>query len=189
MTSDPESSLPPNVRVGCSSFTADGWVGPFYPPGTPPADFLRHYATRFDTVEVDATFYAAPALATVRGWSAKTPPGFVLAAKVPQAITHEKELVGAGEDMRRFAGPMIEGLGEKLGPLVLQFAYVAKGKDAEEYRTGARFLSRLDAFLREKPAGVRLAVEIRNATWLSPALLSLLREHGVSLVASDYFTM
>ena len=70
--------LPPNVRVGCSSFTASGWVGAFYPEGTPPADFLRFYATRFDTVEVDATFYAAPSRAVAAGWNDKTPPGFVL---------------------------------------------------------------------------------------------------------------
>lgn len=182
-------ALPPNVRVGCSSFTANGWVGPFYPPGTPPADFLRFYATRFDTVEVDATFYAAPSRSVVAGWNEKTPPGFVLSAKVPQAITHEKELAGCEDDIRRFAETMAEGLGGKLGPLVLQFAYVAKGKDAEEYRTGARFMERLAAFLARKPPGVRFALEVRNATWLGPGLVGLLRENGVALVVSDYFTM
>lgn len=185
----PSRALPKNVRVGCSSFTANGWLGAFYPPGTPPADFLRYYSTRFDTVEVDATFYAAPSRAVVAGWNEKTPPHFVLSAKVPQAITHEKELVGCEEDIRRFADTMAEGLGPKLGPLVLQFAYVAKGKDAEEYRTGARFRERLAAFLAKKPSGVRFALEVRNATWLGPDLAALLKENGVALVVSDYFTM
>lgn len=181
--------LPANVRVGCSSFTANGWVGPFYPRGMPPADFLRHYATRFDTVEVDATFYAAPSRAVAAGWNEKTPAGFVLSAKVPQAITHEKELVDCEDDVRRFVDTMTEALGPKLGPLVLQFAYVAKGKDPEEYKTGARFIERLAAFLDKKPPGARFALEVRNATWLGPPLLALLRAHGVALVVSDYFTM
>ncbi len=182
------AAFPPHVRVGCSSFSSAEWVGPFYPPGTPPGEFLRHYATRFPTVEVDATFYAMPSRRTVEGWNEKTPPGFVLAAKVPQSITHEKGLVGCEDDVKRFADTM-SIMGEKLGPLVLQFAYVAKGKDAEEYRTGDGFRKRLAPFLASVPRGPRFAVEVRNATWLGPDLLAILKDHGVALVVSDYFTM
>jgi Protein of unknown function DUF72/NTF2 fold immunity protein len=55
-----------------------------------PADYLSYYATKFDTVEVDSTFYRSPPLTTVQGWYSKTPPGFVFAAKVPQKITHRR---------------------------------------------------------------------------------------------------
>src|SRR5206468_3839445 len=76
------------VRFGTSSFSSEDWVGPFYPPGTAPGDFLRHYAHAFDTVEVDATYYAVPSARTVDGWVAKTPEGFLLAAKFPRSIVH-----------------------------------------------------------------------------------------------------
>jgi uncharacterized protein YecE (DUF72 family) len=90
------------IRVGTSAFTADGWEGSFYPKGLPPRVRLSYYATQFDTVELDNRFYRTPALSTVRGWYAKTPPGFVFAAKVPQVITHEKVLVGCDEDLKHF---------------------------------------------------------------------------------------
>jgi uncharacterized protein YecE (DUF72 family) len=69
------------LNVGTSSFTASGWERSFYPTGTKSTDFLRYYATRFNTVEIDSTFYGIPASATVQGWASKTPNNFVFAAK------------------------------------------------------------------------------------------------------------
>jgi uncharacterized protein YecE (DUF72 family) len=77
---------------------------------------LRYYATQFDTVEVDNTFYRTPSASTVRGWYARIFPGFVFAAKVPQAITHEKVLVDCQGELTQFLKTM-DLLGEKLGPL------------------------------------------------------------------------
>jgi uncharacterized protein YecE (DUF72 family) len=79
-----------SLLIGTSAFTAAGWPAPFYPKGLPERDYLSFYATKFDTVEVDSTFYRTPALTTVQGWYSKTPKGFVFAAKVPQKITREK---------------------------------------------------------------------------------------------------
>ena len=70
---------PTNPRIGTSAFTAAGWAGTFYPKGLPEREYLTYYATKFDTVEVDSTFYQTPALTTVKGWNAKTPPGFLFA--------------------------------------------------------------------------------------------------------------
>ena len=53
-------ALPDLLRLGSSSFSCTDWVGPFYPPGTAPGDFLVHYAGRYDTVEIDSTYYAVP---------------------------------------------------------------------------------------------------------------------------------
>lgn len=86
------------------------------------ADYLSFYATKFDTVELDNTFYRTPAISTVQGWNAKTPPGFLFAAKVPQAITHEKVLVDCEDDLKTFLMTM-DALEEKLGPLLFQFGY------------------------------------------------------------------
>ena len=86
------------IGLGTSAFTAAGWAGAFYPAGMKPADYLTYYATQFDTVELDNTFYRTPAISAVKGWNAKTPKGFLFAAKVPQAITHEKALMDCDED-------------------------------------------------------------------------------------------
>src|SRR5467141_2148336 len=91
-----------DIRIGTSAFTAAGWEGSFYPRGMKPADFLSSYATKFDTVELDNTFYRTPTLSTVQGWYAKTPPGFLLAAKVPQVSTHEKVPVDCDQDLKQF---------------------------------------------------------------------------------------
>jgi len=178
----------PSLRIGTSSWSSNDWRGPFYPEGADPASYLGHYATRFNTVECDATFYRTPSAKTVDGWRDRTPPGFLFAAKLPQEITHEKELVDCEAPLREFLAVM-QRLGDKLGPILAQFAYVAKGKDAAEYATGNTFRERLAAFLPLWPKEVALAVEVRNATWLTPPLLDLLHKRGVSLALSAYYTM
>jgi uncharacterized protein YecE (DUF72 family) len=94
------------LRIGTSAFTAAGWPGSFYPKGLPERDYLSYYATRFDTVEVDSTFYRCPPLSTVQGWNAKTPKGFMFAAKVPQLITHEKVLCNCDPELSQFLRTM-----------------------------------------------------------------------------------
>jgi uncharacterized protein YecE (DUF72 family) len=185
---DPAEGLPANLRIGTSSWTADGWVGPFYPEGTPPIRFLESYATRYDTVEVDATFYRIPSAKMVDGWRERSPEGFVFAAKVPRVITHDKALEDCEGDLAEFVEVM-RRLGDRLGPLLLQFPYVAKRADAAEYETGDRFRERLERFLSGAPRDIRFAVEVRNEKWLRPPLLDLLKAHRACLVLVDYFTM
>jgi uncharacterized protein YecE (DUF72 family) len=84
------------LRIGSFAFTAAGWPGKFYPKGLPEREYLTYCATKFDTVEIDSTFYRTPALTTVKGWYSKTPKGFLVAAKVPHRITHGKVLVDWG---------------------------------------------------------------------------------------------
>jgi uncharacterized protein YecE (DUF72 family) len=166
--------------LGTSAFTAAGWPWSFYPANLKPADYLTYCATQFDTVEVDSTFYRAPSESTVRGWSAKTPPGFVFAAKFPQAITHEKLLLDCGVEVSEFLAAM-DGLGEKLGPLLLQFPWLPDTAFLEL----DDFLARLVPFLDRLPKGYRFAVEIRNRAWLAPKLAAALRERRVALALLD----
>jgi uncharacterized protein YecE (DUF72 family) len=168
------------IRVGTSAFTARGWEGAFYPEGLPAREQLSYYATQFDAVELDNTFYRTPALSTVKGWYAKTPPGFLFAAKVPQVITHEKVLVDCDDDLKHFLETM-EALGEKLGPILFQFGYFNKSK----FANGAEFLLRLKPFLKKLPKGFQYAVEIRNKTWLDARFAETLRENGVALALID----
>jgi uncharacterized protein YecE (DUF72 family) len=92
------------IRLGTSSFTADGWNGSFYPRGMKSADYLGYYSKRFDTVEVDSTFYRCPTVEAVRNWALKTPPGFIFSLKVPQTITHQKILVVCEKEFEEFVG-------------------------------------------------------------------------------------
>lgn len=183
----PEAEL----RFGCSSFSSADWVGPFYPEGTAPGDFLRFYAQHFDTVEVDATYYAVPRTSVVDGWREKTPENFLLSAKFPRTIVHAGEgptpdrdevLVGdrALGDRDLFLERM-QRLGSRLGPLVLQFPYFGK----KVFDGPEEFLERLDGFLAELPAEFDYAVEVRNRGWLSPELAHLCRSHDAILVLVD----
>jgi len=169
------------IRLGTSAFTAAGWEGTFYPDGMKPADYLSHYATQFDTVEIDSTYYRTPSASTVRGWEAKTPPGFLFAAKVPQTVTHEHVLVDCDKEFQEFAERM-QLLGEKLGVLLLQFPYFNK----MAFGSADAFLARLGPFLKRLPKAVPFALEIRNKNWLSPKLYDLLRAHSVSLALIDH---
>ncbi|MBI4863801.1 MAG: DUF72 domain-containing protein [Candidatus Riflebacteria bacterium] len=119
--------LPGRLLLGTSSFSSKDWKGVFYPPDLPDGEMLRFYASRYPVVEIDSTFYGTPSEKTVLSWKEKTPPGFQIAAKVPQVVTHEKLLVGVEEEMDRFLAVM-DLLGDRLGPFLLQFRYFKKGE-------------------------------------------------------------
>jgi uncharacterized protein YecE (DUF72 family) len=179
------------VRFGTSSFSSEDWVGPFYPPGTPPGEFLSLYARAFDTVEVDATYYAIPAPRTVEGWRAKTPEGFVVSAKFPRSIVHGGD--AERPDPARVLQPdatygerdrflqTIALLGPRLGPLVLQFPYFNR----EAFPSAAPFLERLDRFLADLPGGFAYGVEVRNKAWVGRPLRDLLAARRAAMVLVD----
>jgi uncharacterized protein YecE (DUF72 family) len=168
------------ILLGTSAFTAMGWEGSFYPKGMKPAEFLTYYATKFDTVEVDSTFYRTPAISTVNGWANKTPEGFVFALKVPQVVTHEKVLLDCEAEFGHFVDTAAI-LDDKLGPMLLQFPYFNK----MAFKSGKEFLARLKPFLKRLPAGYDFAVEIRNKQWLGAEFFDLLREHKVAYALID----
>jgi uncharacterized protein YecE (DUF72 family) len=164
----------PNVRIGTQGWNYDAWVGPFYPDGTRPADFLRTYARAFDTVEVDSTFYATPAVRTLRDWADRVPAGFQFALKLPQEITHERGLRNAVSETELFFDRVRE-LGDKLGPVLVQL-----GPDF-----GPSELPALAGFLPKLPRDLLVAVEFRQRGWINDGILALLAEHHVALALTD----
>jgi uncharacterized protein YecE (DUF72 family) len=183
------------LRYGTSSWSEKSWVGPFYPPGTKPADFLTRYAEAFDTVEADVTWYRVPDAQLVDGWRRRTPEGFRIAAKFPRSIAHagdgprpdaDKVLVPehVGADLRDFLRGMAL-LGDRCGPLVLQLPFFPR--DAFPHRDA--FLERLERFLALLPDTFRYAVEVRNRDWVGPELGALLHAHRVALVLNDVASM
>ena len=180
--------FPPNLHVGTSSWSSTDWCGAFYPETIAPGDMIRIYSGKLSTVEIDSTWYRIPSRKMVEAWNSQTPEGFIFSAKVPSVISHEKYLEGCNDELNEFVATM-SILGEKLGPLILQFPYFAKGKDPLEYETGADFIQRLKRFIPILSKEIRWGIEIRNAKWVQPALLDVLRSRNISLVFIDYFTM
>ena len=179
MRPTPPAAAAPRVRLGTQGWNYDAWTGAFYPTGTRPADYLAVYARAFDAVEVDSTFYAVPSEKTVCGWAARTPADFRFALKLPQAITHERRLRHADDDLALFL-ERARLLGPKLGPVLVQL-----GPDF-----GPAELPALVGFLPKLPSDVRFAVEFRDRAWLADGalavnVLALLAEHGVTPALSD----
>ena len=181
--------------IGSSSWSSKAWSGPFYPAGVRAADYLRYYATRFPAVEADTTYYRVPHRELVDGWNEKTPTGFKLSAKFPRSIVHagvgphpDGDRVLVPEFVDRETDAFVEGMsrmGEKLGPLVMQFPYFNRKAFAER----GPFLERLDRYLERLPVGPRYVVEIRNKAWFDDEFLALLRRHAVAPCLLDLLYM
>jgi uncharacterized protein YecE (DUF72 family) len=172
------------VRVGTCGWSYKEWSGVFYPDDLSAGEYLSYYAERFPVVEVDSTFYRSPSRKMVEGWRDRTPPGFGFALKVPQVITHEKMLLDCRDEVRTFL-TAARILGDKLLCCLLQFGYFNRSK----FATLANFLERLDPFLEAWPDDVPLAVEVRNKTWMAPALGDCLRRHQVVWTLPDQVWM
>ena len=106
----------PGLYVGTSGFSYSSWRPAFYPDGSKPADFLRFYAERLPSVELNATFYRLPSEEQLRMWAGRTPPDFRFAVKMSRRITHFGGLDLAGTFCER-----VRGLGDRLGPVLCQF--------------------------------------------------------------------
>ena len=176
------------VVYGTSSWSAPGWVGPFYPEGTKAGDFLQHYATQFRAVEADVTYYRVPDQGMTQRWRERTPPGFLLCAKFPRTIVFggegprpDPEGVLAGDRARQDTEEFLAAmgvLGDRCGPLVMQFPYFNRAALAEP----GPFLDRIDACRGTLPRTYRYAVEVRNRWWVKGPLLKILRRHEVAFV-------
>jgi len=163
------------VNVGTAGFGYKDWLGNLYPQYCQPGDYLRHYSSRFDTVELDSTFYGIPRETSVERWAASTPTQFRFAAKFPRTVTHEGTTAERLAEAGRFLRAM-SSLGEKLGPLLLQFP--------PGFRPESRDL--LERLVEVVPTENRLAVELRHPGWLEDTTFELLRKRNAALCLIDY---
>jgi uncharacterized protein YecE (DUF72 family) len=162
------------LRIGCSGWVYKDWSGPFYPEGTKDKDRLEYYATRFDTAEINASFYRLPSEATVEGWARRAPPGFLFAWKVSRFITHNKKLKDCADSVALVFGRMAP-LGDRYGPALIQLPPQLRRND-----------ERLADFLALLPPGRRHTVEFRHPSWYDPAVFEILRRHDAALCISDH---
>jgi uncharacterized protein YecE (DUF72 family) len=163
------------VSVGCSGWNYRHWREVVYPQGLPARRWLEHYATLFDTVEVNATFYRLPTARAVAGWAEQSPAGFLFAVKGSRYLTHIRRLRDAGRGVERFYAPLAPLIkAGKLGPVLWQLPGNFKRDD-----------ERLAGFLDGVPDG-RHTVEFRHESWFVADVYALLRERGVALTIGDH---
>jgi uncharacterized protein YecE (DUF72 family) len=162
------------VWVGCSGWNYLHWRERVYPKGVPQRAWLEHYATLFDTVEVNNTFYRLPTRSAVAGWVERTPADFVFTVKASRYLTHIKRLTDLEGGVARFYDsiePLVES--GKLGPVLWQFP-------ANFHRNDERLASALVGL----PPG-RHCFEFRHPSWFAPEVYGLLRDRDAALVIGD----
>jgi uncharacterized protein YecE (DUF72 family) len=162
------------VRVGCSGWNYRDWRGRLYPEGLPQRRWLARYATRFDTVEVNSTFYRLARPAAVARWVEETPPGFLFTIKASRYLTHIRRLRDTGQGVERlYAGIAPLAASPKLGPLLWQLPENFHRDD-----------DRLATVLEALPPG-RHAFEFRHKSWFCSEVFGLLHTFGAALVIGD----
>ena len=171
----------PRVWIGCSGWTYAAWKGAFYPSGLPTGRWLQHYASVFDTVETNGTFYRLPSKDTFINWRTNTPDGFRMAVKASRFLTHLKQLREPEEPLDRLIS-RAAGLGEKLGPLLYQFPPTLQRND-DRLRT---FLDALPRRTSSTPRRVlRHVFEFRHPSWYVDEVFAMLRRYHVACCLHD----
>jgi uncharacterized protein YecE (DUF72 family) len=161
------------VRIGTSGWHYKHWIGNFYPAGTAASKMLAYYFERFNTVELNNSFYHLPKRPALESWRDSTPNGFCFAAKGSRFLTHMKKLKDPEPGLKRFF-EAIDILGEKLGPILFQLP-----------PNWELDFERLKIFIECLPGYHRYAFEFRNTTWSVPVTYDLLRRHNIAYCIFD----
>ena len=162
------------IHVGCSGWNYKDWRGLVYPKGVPASRWLEHYATLFDTVEVNSTFYRLARPDAVARWIEQTPEHFLFTLKASRYLTHIKRLTDLGQGVERFyesVKPLVDS--PKFGPILWQLP-------ENFHRDDDRLANALEGL---SPG--RHCFEFRHESWFMPDVYALLREHGAALVIGD----
>jgi uncharacterized protein YecE (DUF72 family) len=163
------------IRIGACAWGFDDWQGTFYPQDLPESEWLEFYARYFPAVEVDSTFYSAPAENAVLRWVEMTPASFRFSCKLPREITHVCRLRDCSAELTSFLRA-IEPLAPKLQVILVQLPPSFTPKDGRQP---------LRKFLTQLPRDFRFAVEFRHAGWHRPQIIGLLEKCRVCWVWAD----
>lgn len=161
------------ILAGTSGFSYKEWKGSFYPADMKPDGMLSYYAERFDTVELNNTFYRLPNESTLQGWAAQVPPTFRFALKASRIITHSKRLRDVAEPVE-YLCRVTRALGETRGPILFGLPPNMKLD-----------LDRLRGLLSLVPDDVRAAIEFRHESWHDDVVFDTLREHNTALCIAE----
>lgn len=169
----------PQLRIGCSVWSEKGYKGRILPPKTPQKRFLEAYAQQLPTVELNGTHYYLPRPEVVTSWVAAVPEGFLFCPKVPQFITHRRNMLGNPEMIDQFILRLV-ALGDHLGPCIMQMPPYF----------GPDRLPELASLLEALPGDIEMALELRHPAWFADAgaqdeVFALMEACGVHAVISD----
>jgi uncharacterized protein YecE (DUF72 family) len=161
------------LRVGCSGWQYKHWRGSFYPMDLPVSRWFEHYASVFDTVELNNSFYRLPEAKTFERWGREAPRQFLFAVKGSRFLTHMKKLKDPEAALARLFGRARE-LGSHLGPVLYQ---LPPGWKLD--------VCRLEHFLHVLPRGRRHVVEFRDPSWYDDRVFDMLEHSGVAMCLHD----
>jgi uncharacterized protein YecE (DUF72 family) len=161
------------IWLGTSGFSYKEWRPMFYPDGLSEKQFLQHYSSRLNSVEIDYTFYRMPSVKTIESWKIAAPEDFRFTLKASQQITHRQRLKVPSEALDYFVN-VVPGLETRLGLVLFQLPPFFKCD-----------LSRLEMFLAALPRGVASAFEFRHDSWFVEDVYALLRKYLVGLCIHD----
>ncbi|MCB0571721.1 MAG: DUF72 domain-containing protein [Phaeodactylibacter sp.] len=175
----PKAGVLPYLYIGCTGWSMKEWAGRVYPPGIRSKDYLRYYSRQFNTIELNSTHYRIPYPATIRKWYEESEPDFRFCPKLPQTISHSRNISQEGRLIAQFC-EAVEGLNEKLGHCFMQMP---------PYYDTSR-LAELEKFFQAFPRHIPLALELRHESWFEPnygqeALFEMLEQYGISTVITD----
>lgn len=167
------------IRVGVGGWTYEPWRGVFYPEGLAQKRELEFAAQQLTAIEINATFYGRQKPASWRKWAETVPEGFKFSLKASRFSTARKVLAGSGESIQVFIQQGFTALGDKLGPIVWQFA-TTKHFDRDDF---ARFLD----LLPDTQDGVPLChvLEPRNESFRDEAFYALARARNMAIAYAD----
>jgi uncharacterized protein YecE (DUF72 family) len=168
------------IYVGIGGWNFEPWRGVFYPKGLPQAKELEYAATHLTSIEINATFYRSQTPATFRKWAATVPDGFVFSVKGPRFATNRGVLAQAGDSLKHFFNTGVLELGDRLGPLLWQFAPTKKFDPADF----GKFLELLPAKIDGR--ALRHVVEVRHPSFLVADFVALARRFGTAIVFTDH---
>jgi uncharacterized protein YecE (DUF72 family) len=168
------------INVGVGGWTYEPWRGVFYPKGLAHARELSFAAQHLTSIEVNGTFYSTQTPKTYRKWASEVPDSFVFSLKGPRYAVNRRVLAEAGDSIKRFLESGITELGDKLGPLLWQFA---PHKKFDELDFGA-FLALLPKTFDGH--ALRHVIEVRNDTFKTPAFIALIRKAGIAVCYAEH---
>lgn len=159
--------------IGTSGWSYDHWEHVLYPPGLPPRERLGRYVASFGTVELNASYYRWPGVASFRSWRRRLPYGFRMTVKAPRGLTHAKRLYAPETWVERILAGW-DALLDRRGMLLVQLPPTMSRDDA-----------RLDYFLSLLPWWCPTAVEFRHDSWLAEEVFALLERHRTAYVVTS----
>jgi uncharacterized protein YecE (DUF72 family) len=170
------------IRIGIGGWNFPPWRGVFYPKGLAQSKELSYAGQHLTAIEINSTYYGSQKPESFRRWASETPDGFLFSVKASRFSTNRRVLAEGADSIKRFLNSGVTELGDRLGPLLWQFAPTKKFDEAD-------FASFLE-LLPGKQDGLKLrhVVEVRHDSFRTPAFIALIRKFDVAVVCAEHET-